>query len=237
MCYTSFIGDGNSSVYPTLISSIPWGYTIKKIECANHCIKCYRTALEKLAHDNPSYKGRGKLTESMRKRLTKAARSAIIMCSKENNRSEAIKKLQKDLLNSPLHCFGHHDKCSTDFCKTAKAQSTNNATKLISLPATNNSSNTAGDVDDTANGNSSSDTTDEVVAGGDDIIEIISDLQEAWHEATDDSNLEEVRDIPTAPPDSPLDNNMICDIQRIASRLVAKFNSVWFLYIHSYMCA
>ena len=31
--YTSFIRDGDSSVYPTLISSIPWGYAIKKIEC------------------------------------------------------------------------------------------------------------------------------------------------------------------------------------------------------------
>ena len=57
--YISFIGDGNSSIYPTLISSAPWGYAITKIECANHCIKCYRTALEKLAHDNPSYKGKG----------------------------------------------------------------------------------------------------------------------------------------------------------------------------------
>ena len=28
--YTSFIGDGDSSVYPTLISSIPWGYAITK---------------------------------------------------------------------------------------------------------------------------------------------------------------------------------------------------------------
>ena len=58
----------------------------------------------------------------MRKRLTKVARSAIIMRSKETNRAEAIKKLEKDLLNGPLHCFGFHDKCSTDFCKTAKAQ-------------------------------------------------------------------------------------------------------------------
>ena len=44
--YISFIGDGDSSVYPTLISSVPWEYAITKIECANHCIKCYCTALE-----------------------------------------------------------------------------------------------------------------------------------------------------------------------------------------------
>ena len=45
LCYISFIGDGNSSIYPTLILSAPWRYAITKIECANHCIKSYRTAL------------------------------------------------------------------------------------------------------------------------------------------------------------------------------------------------
>ena len=77
--YTSFIGDGDSSVYPTLIL---WGYAITKIECANHCVKCYRTALEKLVQDKPSYKGKGKLTETMRKRLTIATRCAIVMRAK-----------------------------------------------------------------------------------------------------------------------------------------------------------
>lgn len=27
--YTKFIGDGDSSVYPTLVSSVPWGYAIE----------------------------------------------------------------------------------------------------------------------------------------------------------------------------------------------------------------
>ena len=79
--YTQFIGDGDSSVYPALVSGVPYGTFIKKLECANHAVKCYRTALENLVHDKPSYKGRGKLTERMRKKLTKAARSAILMRS------------------------------------------------------------------------------------------------------------------------------------------------------------
>ena len=230
--YISFIGDGDSSVYPTLILSVPWGYVITKIECANHCIKCYRTALEKLVHDNPSYKEKGKLTESKCKQLTKAARSAIIMCSKENNRPEAIKKLQKDLINVPLHCFGYHEKCSTDFCKTAKKLNTSDLTHT-NLPATSHSnSNTEETVTSAISDNNhcdipevaaaDEDNTEVTVDHNDNIIEIISDLQEAWHDATDDSNLEEVRDIPAAPPHTPLDNSMICDIQRIASRLVAK---------------
>jgi len=57
--YIEFIGDGDNSVYPTLISNLPWRYAIEKTECANHVIKCFRTHLENLVQNNPSYKGRG----------------------------------------------------------------------------------------------------------------------------------------------------------------------------------
>ena len=41
--YTRVTGDGDSSVYPTLIQNVPgWGYAIQKLECANHACKCYR---------------------------------------------------------------------------------------------------------------------------------------------------------------------------------------------------
>ena len=167
----------------------------------------------------------------MRKQLTKAARSAIIMRSKENNRPEAINKLQKDLINGPLHCFGYHEKCSTDFCKTAKKLHASDL-KDTNLHATSNSSrNTTETITNVTNNNNchipevaivDEDNTEGILDHNDNITEIISDLQEAWHDATDDSNLEEVRDIPAAPPHTHLNNSMICDIQRIASRLVAK---------------
>ena len=86
-------------------------------ECANHATKCYRAALEKLAQDNLSYRGKGKLTESMQKHLTKAARCAIRMRSSEPDRRRAVQLLQQDLRYGPLHCFGIHSSCSTDFCK------------------------------------------------------------------------------------------------------------------------
>ena len=63
-----FVGDGDSSVYPTLVTNVPgWGYSIKKQKCANHALKCYRASLEQLIKDKPSYKG--KLTENMRRGL------------------------------------------------------------------------------------------------------------------------------------------------------------------------
>lgn len=116
--YTKFVGDGDSAVYPTLLTEVPiWGRSIEKIECSNHACKCYRNNLEKLVNENPQYKGKGGLTQQMRKRLTSAARCAIKMRSTESNKAEAVKQLKKDLINGPLHCFGHHAKCSADFCK------------------------------------------------------------------------------------------------------------------------
>ena len=57
----------------------------------------------------------------MRQRLTSAARCAIKMRSQEENRQEAIKKLQSDLQNGPYHCFGIHDNCSADFCTSTRS--------------------------------------------------------------------------------------------------------------------
>lgn len=67
-----FIGDGDSSVHPTLVESVPgWGHAITKIEYANHACKCYRAGLEKLVKEKPAYKGRGGLIQKLRHKLTK----------------------------------------------------------------------------------------------------------------------------------------------------------------------
>ena len=119
--YTQFIGDGDSSVYPTLIQKVPgWGHAIRKLECANHACKCYRGALEKLVQDNPLYKGSGGLTLKMRQRLVSAAHCAIKMRSSELDRQLGIKLLKRDLTNGSDHCFGNHNFCSPDFCTTAR---------------------------------------------------------------------------------------------------------------------
>ena len=40
--YINFVGDGDCSVYPTLVPNIKgWGYSIKKQKCANNAWKCY----------------------------------------------------------------------------------------------------------------------------------------------------------------------------------------------------
>ncbi len=120
--YTKFIGDGDSSIYPALISGVPgWGHAIKKLECANHACKCYRGALEKLVQDKPSFKGSGKLTKQMRQKLVMSARCAIKMRSKERDSKKAVAQLKKDFMNGSKHCFGIHLSCSSDFCTVAQA--------------------------------------------------------------------------------------------------------------------
>ncbi len=56
----------------------------------------------------------------MHRRLTSTARCAIKMRSQESDVAKALKKLERDLINGPFHCFGQHEKCSSDFCETAK---------------------------------------------------------------------------------------------------------------------
>ena len=170
--------------------------------------------------------------------LAKAARNAIIIHSKGNNHLEAITKLQKYLINGPLYCFGYHEKCSTDFCKTVKklnASELNNA----NLPAKiNSSSNTRENITKVTNDNNNchvpevatadEDNTEGTLDHNDNITEMISYLQEAWYDVIDDQRdtlvypIEEIRNISATPPKTELENSIICDIQCIASRLLDK---------------
>ncbi len=130
---TDIILEGDSSVYPTLLQNVPgWGYAVQKLECANHACKCYRGALEKLVQDNPSYKGSGRQTLKMRKRLVSSARAAIRMRSKESDVKKALAALKHDLQNGSRHCFGIHEHCSTDFCKTARKNQQQSTTSASS---------------------------------------------------------------------------------------------------------
>ena len=75
VCYLRVIGDGDSSVMSNIQQHVPiWGCMVKKIECANHAIKCYRNRLEKIVQDFPRYKGKGRLTQKVMKRLAAGAR-------------------------------------------------------------------------------------------------------------------------------------------------------------------
>ena len=102
--YMSVIGDGDSSVMATIRQAVSYGIFVRKIECANHACKAYRSRLEALAKDNPEYRGKGGLTKKAIQRLTVGARIAITKHSVTNN----ISQLRHDLRNGPSHVFEGH---------------------------------------------------------------------------------------------------------------------------------
>ena len=73
----------------------------------------------------------------MRQKLVSGARCAIRMKSYEMDVKKAVELLNRDLLNGPLHCFGIHSHCSTDFCTVARENqepSNNNTQKASQHP-------------------------------------------------------------------------------------------------------
>ena len=181
-----------------------WGHAIRKVECANHAIKCYRGALEKLVTEKPNYKGCGKLTQRMRKRLTTAARCAIKMRSIGTDKKQALELLRQDLRNGPLHCFGIHTHCSTDYCKVA--QNAHLSTTSTSTDAQDDS--TSADVEEEKE-------EEEAVA------RIASQEGQFWEDAMNEDELETIRSVAPKPPDN-IDDKMMYDIQNLVGRLIAK---------------
>ena len=135
----------------------------------------------------------------MRKRLTKAARCAIKMRSAMPDRKHATELLRADLRNSPLHCFGVHSKCSTDYCTVAQAATTD--------------SHTTGT---TTKDGDASDTSPEVLPST-----IASQEAQQWIDALDEENMEAIRSN-TTPAPATLDPELIWDIQQLVGRLIAK---------------
>ena len=85
-----------------------YGILVKKIECANHACKAYRSRLEALAKDNPEYRGKGGLTKKVIQRLTVGTIIAITKHSVTKNSTQ----LRYDLRNGPSQVFGDHTNCT-----------------------------------------------------------------------------------------------------------------------------
>ena len=138
----------------------------------------------------------------MRKRLTKAARCAIKMRSLETDRRKAVHLLQRDLENSPLHCFGIHRNCSPDYYKTAQ--------QLLSssLPPTHPTQDPEADEIDNN-------------YEADELATIADQQYQEWRDATHDTDYQ----VPASSTEK-IDEKMICDIKELTNRLVAKADNL-----------
>ena len=110
--YMKFIGDGDSSVHYNIITSVPYGRHVEKIECANHAVKAYHSRLANIVKDNPSFGGSGKLTKHIITKVTQAARKAITAHSCTGD----VEALRSDFHNGPKHYFGDHSNCDITTC-------------------------------------------------------------------------------------------------------------------------
>ena len=75
----------------------------------------------KLVQAYPHYKGKGGLTQRMRWGLTSVAWCVIKMHSQEADTRQAVKSLERDLINGPTTALGIMiTSCSPDFCSTPR---------------------------------------------------------------------------------------------------------------------
>ena len=58
----------------------------------------------------------------------------------------------------------------------------------------------------------------------DDLEDVVMEMQQEWNDATDDTNLEAVKNVPAATTTTSSDQEeaIVCDVQRILGRLVGK---------------
>ena len=136
----------------------------------------------------------------------------MIMHSKKSDHHQTILKLEYDLL---FRVYTTQSVALT----FVKQQSVQQFTLLSSseIEATS-----------TLHGNNSSNTSTDASATSDrqqdDLEGAVAELQQEWQDATNDTNLQEVRSIPVASIASPTpqEEAIICDIQRVLSRIVGK---------------
>lgn len=120
---TRLVGDGDSSTMTKVRQQVPYGRKVVKVECANHAVRRYSKALQKLSADTKSFRGREgiigrKHLHNRTIRLATGARAAIKNHAIPFNTTatpEDVENLKKELRNGPSHVFGRHINCGS-FC-------------------------------------------------------------------------------------------------------------------------
>ena len=161
-------------------------------------------------------------------------------CSRKEKQSRnRCQTFARRHLNCALHCFGSHHKCKADYCKTVQhlnaiQQSATTIPSTDTLVPTDSLDTMLSSLDTTISSTTSCDTTDDSIQDiihdtlpaverdiEIDIIDtVVIEQLTAWEDVTADDQADPVS--ATLDPPVPLDEQMIYDIQKIASRLAAK---------------
>ena len=120
--YRYLIGDGDSSVYSSILNHDPYrefGITVKKLECKNHKLRNHCNHLEKIGTTKNAHEVKGdaefrKMVSSNKLRI----REEILFRAKQRREDKSmtlekkIRMLFEDIVNVPSHVFGEHEKCA-----------------------------------------------------------------------------------------------------------------------------
>ncbi|GFS45003.1 uncharacterized protein TNIN_141951 [Trichonephila inaurata madagascariensis] len=127
---TRIVADGYSNIISSIQEKISNGGRVLKVECANHAVRRFGRALDKLQRDTKRFSGKKGI--EARKALKKnmhiiiyGSRAiikdhAIPMKAKPTN--DLISVLACSLRNLPNHMFGIHDKCNSSCDKNLSLQ-------------------------------------------------------------------------------------------------------------------
>jgi len=138
LVYSSFIGDGDSSVHASVENIYP-GMKVNKVECKNHLFKNLTKKLMALAFNKVTGKNSVSISIQERRELNKHLHRipiAIKMAVKhysEIKSSTIWMQLQRDILNIPYHIFGRHTSCKAYFCKPDDENKTNETDRISQM--------------------------------------------------------------------------------------------------------
>jgi len=114
LIYSTYIADGDSSVYKKIIQANPYSNIfIEKIECRNHLLRNLATKIKDIAKT----KGRlGKLRNVIENRIlrirTAMTKAVQYRLEEQSSMQEKIVSLKIDLNNVISHVFGEHNECA-----------------------------------------------------------------------------------------------------------------------------
>lgn len=120
---TRLIGDGDTNLMTQVQQNVSFGGRVLKVECANHAVRRYFRALERIKKNTSKFNGtKGvtvrKILQQRMSRLIMGAREAIkrnAVTNLQEPDEDKVRKLADEILNGPAHVFGKHDACG-DFC-------------------------------------------------------------------------------------------------------------------------
>nr|XP_022901404.1 uncharacterized protein LOC111414324 [Onthophagus taurus] len=133
--FNRLVGDGDSSIMKKLVKARPYGNRpVHKIECRNHLLRNYCNKIREISKRPRSNSTNKPVPIAIRQSLKAnilRLRIAIIKAMRHRaldssvDLTEKVTLLKKDILNSPHHIFGDHEKCEAYYCTGPKPREKN----------------------------------------------------------------------------------------------------------------